>query len=159
MRDMEQTSELAAHHEKVDHAPTALWKLLAIVALPVALIVDWVGVQLYLDGLRQRAYPSPRAPALGDIQLVWSGIALYLATILFACAMAMLLPNVLRRAVRTLGWLLGAGLVSLVLMVPGTYVWMARTAPVEGSIVEPGGDPWEEPGESFDAASPPDDRF
>ena len=147
MPTMEQTptSAIAAQNDYVGHAPTALWKLLALALVPVALVVDWIGLQLYLDGLRQRAYPSPRAPALGDIQLVWSGVALYLATILFACAMAVLLPNVPRRAVRTLGWLLGAGLLSLVLMVPGTYVWMARTAPEEGSIVEPGGNPWDEP--------------
>jgi hypothetical protein len=158
---MEQASNapIATSGEYVDRAPTAVWKLLAVLALPVALIVDWVGLRLYVDGMLQRAHPSPRAPQLGNIHLVWACLALYLSTVLFTLGLAALVPRYPRRAFSAIGWLACLGLVSLALMVPYTFVWMSQSAPDEGAVLEPGMDSWESSGDQSEDAPMPEDRF
>lgn len=122
--------------------PSAIWKLVAVVALVVALVIDWVGLQVFRDGMLQREHPSPRVPQLGNIELVWTAIALYLSMILFALSFALAARRTPPGAVKALGWLFGAGLLAVALMVPGTYFWALSTMPEEGTVSEPGAD-WE----------------
>ncbi|MBX3413492.1 MAG: hypothetical protein KF708_12450 [Pirellulales bacterium] len=120
--------------------PSSVWKLAAVVALIAAFVLDWVGLQVFRDGMWQRAHPSPRVPQLGNIELAWTALALYLSMILFALSFAMASRGTPPRVVRALGWLFGAGLVAVALMVPGTYFWATRTTPDEDAVSQPGGD-------------------
>lgn len=133
--------------------------LLAVAIGLIAAILAWIGLQLFQDGLLQRAHPSPRAPQLGNIHLVWSAIALYLAAALLALAIALRLPRLPRRVLVSIGWLVAGGLVALAAMVPGTYVWLSRSTPEEGSIVEPGMDAWDTSDAPADDAPLREDRF
>lgn len=113
---------------------------MAVAALIVALVIDWVGLQVFRDGVWQRAHPSPRVPQLGNIELAWTAIALYLAMVLFALSFALVARRTPRSVVHALGWLFGIGLLAVALMVPGTYYWASSTTPDEDSVTQPGMD-------------------